>query len=159
MTAIIFYARDNPDTQAPGLSVYLEAGRASNGSGEFFCLGNRAKRVLLDRAQAADFMNALGKMNRCVRKGNLVDRVFYCFDVYGIDRGCLGVAFGIQVGSAYLETEDRRVNISADDLACLNAACAQARHLAEGGRIGIAHRIAGNQPGPRPIWAVKMSAK
>jgi hypothetical protein len=39
MTAIIFYARELQDTQAPGLSLRLEAGRASYGSDEFFSLG------------------------------------------------------------------------------------------------------------------------
>ena len=47
-----------------------------------------------------------------VRKGNLVDRVFYCFDVYGIDRGCLGVAFGVRWG-AHTSRPRTRVNISA----------------------------------------------
>lgn len=72
MTAIIFYAREIPDTQAPGLSVYLEAGRASNGSGEAqssvarrFSSGWLGPMVAPDdpelRAKVVYFMNASRK--------------------------------------------------------------------------------------------------
>jgi len=158
MTAIIFYARELQDTQAPGLSLRLEAGRASYGSDEFFCLGNGAKRVLLDRHIAADFMEALRRMNRHVRKGILLDKVFFNFDITDFDRAVLGVELGIKTGRPYIGLEAARVDVSANDLAYLDAACGQARYLAEGGHLGVASRIARTpRTGPRqalgrPIW-------
>ena len=160
MTAIIFYARELQDTQAPGLSLRLEAGRASYGSNEFFCLGNGAKRVLLDRHIAADFMEALRRMNRHVRKGILLDKVFFNFDITDFDGVVLGVELGIKTGRPYIGLEAACVDVAANDLAYLDAACGQARYLAEGGHLGVASRIARTpRTGPRQalgrlIWEI-----
>ncbi len=100
------------------------------------------------------FMEALRRMNRCVRKGVLLDRVFFCFDITDFDGAVLGVELGIKTGRPYVGVEAARVDISADDLAYLDAVCAQARYLAEGGRFGVASRIARTpRTGPRPSLA------
>jgi hypothetical protein len=46
-------------------------------------------------------------MNRCVRKGVLLDKVFFCFDITDFDGAVLGVELGIKTGRPYVESRPR----------------------------------------------------
>ena len=106
--------------------------------------------MLLDRIQAGNFLRALRRLDWAVRRGKLDDKTFYSFDIHGLNDVVLGVDLGIEASCPYIGVEDTRVNISAEDLAYLAAACMQMQHLAGG--IGVAHKIASAPPGPQPIW-------
>lgn len=105
MTTIIFFSAELRDTQAPGHTLRLEAGRG--GDPELFWLSNGSKYVSLDHVQAAEFLGALAKMDRSVRAGKLTDQVFYSGDIQSFDGKSLGVDLGVQVGRPYVQRRGR----------------------------------------------------
>lgn len=150
MLAINFYVRTLQDTEAPRLTLQLEAGRASRDGVEYFCLGDGIRRVLLGRAVAAEFMKALRNMTLYIQRGRLEEKVFYAGSLEDSDGGRLGVDLGVKIGRPFIQLEDSRVNVSFADLEQFNAACSSVSYLA--GNVGIAGKLAQAQPGPRPWW-------